>query len=130
MRNKLCIALILLGSLSYAQTFKVYLKITDDEKDNFNTLKYNINIYNCTKDSSYDYIAPSNFVLLFDYESFYKIRISSFSTNSHEYFLSNYGPEKNCLMNLIIPLRTDTEETVKKIIYYSKQQNRYFIDRL
>lgn len=129
-KYKLLASSIFLSSFGFGQTFKMMLKITNNETEHFNNLKYNIKVYDCTKDSSYDYITPSNFVLLFNYDSFYKITISSKETNSHEYFLSNYGPHKNFLMNLIVPLKDDSVKSVKKLIYYSKSTDRYYVDKL
>ena len=130
MKLKLLAASFLLGSSLYGQTFKMMLKITDNEEERFNSLKYNISVYDCTKDTLYDYVTPSNFVLTLNYDSFYKITISSMGTNSYEYYLSNYGPKKNFLMNLIIPLKDDNRETIKKLIYYSSAKDRYYIDKM
>lgn len=124
------ISFLLLVNLSHSQTFKMYLKIMDQDSTRSNSLKYTITVQDCTKDSIYDYITPSNYVLLFNYDTFYKITITSHNTSVQEFFFSNYGPHKNFLMNLSILLNDDIADIEKKVIYYSKSRERYFIEKL
>lgn len=124
------ILFLLFVNLSHSQTFKMYLKIMDQDSTRSNSLKYTITVQDCTKDSIYDYITPSNFVLLFNYDTFYKITITSHNTSVQEFFFSNYGPHKNFLMNLSILLNDDIADIEKKVIYYSKSRERYFIEKL
>lgn len=132
MRSKIIttISFLLLVNLSHSQTFKMYLKIMDQDSTRSNSLKYTITVQDCTKDSVYDYITPSNYVLLFNYDTFYKITITSHNTSVQEFFFSNYGPHKNFLMNLSILLNDDIADIEKKVIYYSKSRERYFIEKL
>jgi len=132
MRSKILttISFLLLVNLSHSQTFKMYLKIMDQDSTRSNSLKYTITVQDCTKDSVYDYITPSNYVLLFNYDTFYKITITSHNTSVQEFFFSNYGPHKNFLMNLSILLNDDIADIEKKVIYYSKSRERYFIEKL
>ncbi len=111
-----------------SQNLKMILKITDDENVRYNTLKYNIVIYDYNKDTTYSYITPSMFTLIFEYGNMYKINIGGDNMSEHELYLINHSPVKNQLINLLIPLTSDRKRVVKKMIYYLTNKNRYYVD--
>jgi hypothetical protein len=108
----------------------MFIKITESDSVRHNATKYIVNILDYTQDTTYNYVVSSNYTLFFEYDHIYKISISSYNTNSYEYYLINNGPKKNYLMNLIIPLNNVIFETINKFIYYSKANDRYFIDKI
>lgn len=124
------LSIVLATACAKGQTFKMFIKITESDSVRHNATKYVVNILDYTQDTTYNYVVSSNYTLFFEYDHIYKISISSYNTNSYEYYLINTGPKKNYLMNLIIPLNNSIFETVSKFIYYSKANDRYFIDKI
>ncbi len=124
------LSIVLATACAKGQTFKMFIKITESDSVRHNATKYVVNILDYTQDTTYNYVVSSNYTLFFEYDHIYKISISSYNTSSYEYYLINTGPKKNYLMNLIIPLNNSIFETVSKFIYYSKANDRYFIDKI
>jgi len=124
------LSIVLATACAKGQTFKMFIKITESDSVRHNATKYIVNILDYTQDTTYNYVVSSNYTLFFEYDHIYKISISSYNTSSYEYYLINTGPKKNYLMNLIIPLNNSIFETVSKFIYYSKANDRYFIDKI
>jgi len=124
------LSIVLATACAKGQTFKMFIKITESDSVRHNATKYVVNILDYTQDTTYNYVVSSNYTLFFEYDHIYKISISSYNTNSYEYYLVNNGPKKNYLMNLIIPLNNVIFETISKFIYYSKANDRYFIDKI
>jgi hypothetical protein len=124
------LSIVLATACAKGQTFKMFIKITESDSIRHNATKYVVNILDYTQDTTYNYVVSSNYTLFFEYDHIYKISVSSYNTNSYEYYLINNGPKKNYLMNLIIPLNNVIFETVNKFIYYSKANDRYFIDKI
>ena len=124
------LSIVLATACAKGQTFKMFIKITESDSIRHNAMKYNISVIDYTKDTTYNYVVSSNYTLLFDYDSIYRILITSYNTSSYEYYLVNNGPPKNYLMNLIVPLNSSFFETVTKFIYYSKAKDRYYIDKI
>jgi hypothetical protein len=130
MKNYILLFFLFTSTLLSSQTFKMIFKITEDDVVFPNTLKYNIIVTDYNIDTTYHYIAPSNYIMLFEYAHIYKITISGYNTSEYSIYFINNGPPKNYLMNLIIPLHYERSLTVKKFIYYIEQKSRYFIDPL
>lgn len=124
------LSIVLATACAKGQTFKMFIKITESDSVRHNATKYIVNILDYTQDTTYNYVVSSNYTLFFEYDHIYKISISSYNTSSYEYYLINTGPKKNYLMNLIIPLNNSIFETISKFIYYSKANDRYFIDKI
>ena len=130
--KRIILLIVLFFNISFlnSQTLKMILKITDDDTIRHNNLKYIISITDYNKDTTYTYITPSNYILLFEYNNMYRINITGNDMSEYDIHFINQGPIKNYLMNLIIPLKSDRTLTVKKLIYYLNSKERYYIDPL
>ena len=130
---KIIITFIFLTVLNFSltsQTLKIFLKITENDTQRYNNLKYIITIVDYNKDTTYTYITSSIYVLLFEYNNIYKIIISSSNMSEHQIYFVNNGPPKNNVINLIIPLYYDRLKTVKKFLYYIEPKKQYYFDSI
>lgn len=130
MKNTFFLFFLFTSVISSSQTFKMILKITENDSTYPNTLKYSVSVTDYNRDTTYTYVTPSSYVLLFEYCCLYKITISGYMTSEYSICFINNGPPKNYLMNLIIPLNYDRGSTTRKIIYYLDAKDRYFVDSL